>query len=236
MSEQDKLEALATYFDLMAMNGGMQVYHAAHQLGVLDAIGGKTCNVEEIAAACGPREEPLLPLLAGQYRNLGNEYWDYLPQFLISNVPLAVMDAPDQSEAQNQTRVTALAWMLQPAAEQAARLLEAGTARRDLNIIDIGAGAAVWSLTITAHNATARVVGFLTNPYILAGMSGYLLVMVLFTYAFRTGGTVRVLYPLYAPTFIRAALIARVAYHQPVQPVHVIGMMLLITGTICMSW
>jgi len=182
MSEQDKLEALATYFDLMAMNGGMQVYHAAHQLGVLDAIGGNACSAQDIAAACGLRKAPLLllldalcslrviqrdgnayrntavmSLLAGQYSNLGNEYWDYLPEFLSSNVPLAAMDAPDQSEAQYQTQVTALAWMMQPAAEQAARLLEAGTARRDLNIIDIGAGAAVWSLTIAAHDARARV-------------------------------------------------------------------------------
>jgi 2-polyprenyl-3-methyl-5-hydroxy-6-metoxy-1,4-benzoquinol methylase len=182
MSEQDKLEALDTYFDLMAMNGAMQVYHTARQLGILDAIGGGPCDAGEIAAACGLRDVPVrllldalcslrllqrdgdayrhtavMPLLAGQYRNLGNEYWDYLPQFLSSNVPLAAMDAPEQSEAQYQTQVTALAWMMQPAAEQVARLLEAGTARRGLNIIDLGAGAAVWSLTIAAHDATARV-------------------------------------------------------------------------------
>jgi multidrug transporter EmrE-like cation transporter len=87
-----------------------------------------------------------------------------------------------------------------------------------------------------ARHGKGGEIGFLTNPYLLAGMSGYLLVMVLFTYAFRTGGNVRVLYPLYASTFIWAALIAWVAYHQPVQPVHVIGMMLLITGMICISW
>ena len=39
----------------------------------------------------------------------------------------------------------------------------------------------------------------------------YLLVIVLFTYAFSIGGTVRVLYPLYASTFIWAALIAWIA-------------------------
>ena len=86
-----------------------------------------------------------------------------------------------------------------------------------------------------ARHGKGGVTGFLTNPYILAGMSGYLLVMMLFTFAFRTGGTVRVLYPLYASTFIWAALIAWVAYHQPVLPVHAIGMILLITGMICMS-
>ncbi len=87
-----------------------------------------------------------------------------------------------------------------------------------------------------ARHGRSGLLGFLTNPYIIAGMSGYLLVMVLFTYAFRAGGTVRVLYPLYASTFIWAALIAWFAYNQPVQPVHAIGMILLITGMTCMSW
>jgi uncharacterized membrane protein len=87
-----------------------------------------------------------------------------------------------------------------------------------------------------ARHGKSGVLGFLTNPYILSGMAGYLLVMVLFTHAFRIGGTVRVLYPIYASTFIWAALIAWAGYHQPVQPVHAIGMILLITGMICMSW
>lgn len=182
MSEQEKLEALTTYFGFMAMNGGIQVYRTARHLGIFNTLGEGPCNSSEVAAACELMEAPVrlllealcslrlvqrdgdaymptavMPLLAGQYRNLGNEYWDYLPQFLSSNVPLAAMDTPDQSEAQYQTQVTALAWMMQPAAEQAARVLEAGTARRNLNIIDIGAGAAVWSLTIATHDMTARV-------------------------------------------------------------------------------
>ena len=35
-----------------------------------------------------------------------------------------------------------------------------------------------------------RVVDFVLNPWILAGMTTYLAVMVFFTYAFRLGGTV----------------------------------------------
>lgn len=79
-------------------------------------------------------------------------------------------------------------------------------------------------------------VGFLTNPYILAGMVVYLIVMGLFTHAFRLGGTVRVLYPLYATTFIWAALMAWAFHGQPIQPVHILGMLLLILGIACMSW
>jgi drug/metabolite transporter (DMT)-like permease len=81
-----------------------------------------------------------------------------------------------------------------------------------------------------------RVTDFVLNPWILAGMTTYLAVMVFFTYAFRLGGTVKVLYPIYATTFIWAALIA--VFHQgaPIEWIHVGGMALLLTGIVFMSW
>ncbi len=77
---------------------------------------------------------------------------------------------------------------------------------------------------------------FFTNPYILLGMGGYLAVMALFTQAFKLGGTVRVLYPIYATTFIWAAVIAALRYSDAIQPLHVAGMVLLLGGIVCMSW
>jgi hypothetical protein len=87
-----------------------------------------------------------------------------------------------------------------------------------------------------AQHGKGGITGFLMNPCIHAGMASYLLVMVLFSYAFSIGGTVRVLYPLYASTFIWAALIAWIAYYQVIQPIHIAGMISLIIGMICMSW
>lgn len=87
-----------------------------------------------------------------------------------------------------------------------------------------------------AKHGKAGIVGFITNPFFLVGMIGYITVMVLFTYAFKIGGTVRVLYPLYASTFIWAAIIALLRYGQPIEPIHIGGMILLIVGMICMSW
>jgi len=81
-----------------------------------------------------------------------------------------------------------------------------------------------------------RVIDFLLNPYIIAGMVTYLTVMVFFTYAFRLGGTVRVLYPVYATTFIWAAVFAWLRHGTPIEPVHMGGMALLMTGIVCMSW
>ena len=87
-----------------------------------------------------------------------------------------------------------------------------------------------------ANKGKSGFIGFVANPYILIGMSGYIAVMVLFTYAFKLGGAVRVLYPIYASTFIWAAIIAWLRYNQVIEPIHLVGMALLITGIICMSW
>ncbi len=87
-----------------------------------------------------------------------------------------------------------------------------------------------------ARQLQGRIIGFVMNPYILAGMATYVAVMVFFTYAFRMGGTVRVLYPIYASTFIWAAVIAWVRHGDPIQPIHLGGMALLMAGIICMSW
>ena len=81
-----------------------------------------------------------------------------------------------------------------------------------------------------------RVIDFVLNPWIIAGMATYLTVMVFFTYAFKLGGTVRVLYPIYASTFIWAAVIAWLRHGSPIEPVHVGGMALLMTGIVLMSW
>jgi drug/metabolite transporter (DMT)-like permease len=43
------------------------------------------------------------------------------------------------------------------------------------------------------------------------------------------------LYPIYATTFIWAALISYFAFHTPIRPVHIGGMGLLILGMYCMG-
>jgi len=103
-------------------------------------------------------------------------------------------------------------------------------------IASILAGAAPFLFEYGAKHTEGRVVAFITSPYIIAGMMTYLTVMVFFTYAFRLGGTVRVLYPIYASMFIWAALIAWMLHGDPVQPIHVLGMALLMAGIVCMTW
>jgi multidrug transporter EmrE-like cation transporter len=59
--------------------------------------------------------------------------------------------------------------------------------------------------------------------------------MVLFVAAFRRGGNMAVLYPIYASTFIWAALIALLAFDTPIKPVNIAGMALLVAGMVLMG-
>jgi multidrug transporter EmrE-like cation transporter len=72
--------------------------------------------------------------------------------------------------------------------------------------------------------------GSYLNARILAGAAAYIAVMVLFVAAFRRGGELSVLYPVYATTFIWAAIISCAAYGTPIKPVHAAGMALLVAG------
>ncbi len=86
-----------------------------------------------------------------------------------------------------------------------------------------------------AERATPSLRGYLLNVRILGGVACYIAVMVLFVAAFKRGGELSVLYPIYATTFIWAAFIALAAYHTPIKPVNVAGMVLLIAGMYLMG-
>ena len=73
------------------------------------------------------------------------------------------------------------------------------------------------------------------NWRILAGVACYTAVMVAFVAAFRRGGSLATLYPIYASTFIFAAFIGWWAYGEPVKPVNAGGMVLLVAGMYLMG-
>ncbi|MCA9248264.1 MAG: hypothetical protein KDA42_14145 [Planctomycetales bacterium] len=73
------------------------------------------------------------------------------------------------------------------------------------------------------------------NPRLAAGVVCYIAVMVLFVAAFKRGGALTVLYPIYASTFIWAALIGWRAYGTPISATNVAGMALLIVGMYLMG-
>jgi multidrug transporter EmrE-like cation transporter len=86
-----------------------------------------------------------------------------------------------------------------------------------------------------AEGAESSVRGYLANGRLLGGVFCYILVMVLFVGAFKKGGSLTVLYPIYATTFIWAAIIAWFYYEQPVRPANIAGMLLLLAGMYLMG-
>ncbi len=86
-----------------------------------------------------------------------------------------------------------------------------------------------------ADQARAGIATYLGNPRILGGVACYIVVMVLFVAAFKRGGELSVLYPLYASTFIWAALLAWWAYDVPIKPIHGLGMAFLVAGMYLMG-
>jgi len=79
------------------------------------------------------------------------------------------------------------------------------------------------------------LVGYVANARLLGGMLCYLMVMVLFITAFKQGGAVSVLYPVYASTFIFASVGAWFFYKEPLTLLNMSGMCLMVGGMYLMS-
>ena len=182
MNQSEGLKAIGTYFNLMGINGGSHIYRIANQVGIFSALQSKPLAANEVAEQCGILAKPagllleclcgidvvvkkdnsyeLAPVmyfLSGAYSNLSDEYWEYLPEYLKRGEPIAKMDNVEQSEGQYVKQVLALSWMLKPAAVAAGKMLEVGSKRKGLNILDVGAGSAVWSLSIAQYDEESQV-------------------------------------------------------------------------------
>lgn len=86
-----------------------------------------------------------------------------------------------------------------------------------------------------AAAATGGLSGYLLNPRLVGGVVCYVAVMVLFVRAFRIGGALSTLYPIYATTFVWAALLGWWVYGTEIKPVNVAGMLLLVAGMYLMG-
>jgi len=86
-----------------------------------------------------------------------------------------------------------------------------------------------------ADLASGTLSSYIVNPRLLGGVICYAAVMVLFVAAFKKGGALTVLYPIYATTFIWAALLALIVYGTPIKPINVAGMGLLVVGMYLMG-
>jgi len=85
-----------------------------------------------------------------------------------------------------------------------------------------------------AGKTSGKLLSYL-NAWLLGGVLCYIAVMVLFVAAFKKGGSLSVLYPIYASTFIWAAIISYLAYSTPIRPANIVGMALLVAGMYLMG-
>ena len=79
------------------------------------------------------------------------------------------------------------------------------------------------------------IASYVLNWRLLAGVACYIAVMTLFVAAFRKGGSLTVLYPIYASTFVWAAVLALLLQAVPIRPVNIAGMGLLVIGMFLMG-
>jgi multidrug transporter EmrE-like cation transporter len=86
-----------------------------------------------------------------------------------------------------------------------------------------------------AAEAQGGFASYLWNARLWSGAICYIAVMVLFVAAFKRGGALSVLYPIYASTFVFAAVIGLLAYGVPIKPVNICGMALLVAGMYLMG-
>ncbi len=86
-----------------------------------------------------------------------------------------------------------------------------------------------------ADLATGGIKSYLVNPRLLTGVLCYIGVMVLFVAAFKKGGSLSLLYPIYATTFIWGAIIAQIAFGTPIKCINIFGMLLLVIGMYLMG-
>jgi multidrug transporter EmrE-like cation transporter len=86
-----------------------------------------------------------------------------------------------------------------------------------------------------ADIAGGSIGSYLGNPRLIGGVFCYIAVMVLFVAAFKKGGSLTVLYPIYATTFIWAAILAWIVFGTPIKPVNIAGMILLVSGMYLMG-
>jgi 2-polyprenyl-3-methyl-5-hydroxy-6-metoxy-1,4-benzoquinol methylase len=182
MDSVEQLKALETYFQLMSMKGVVEVFHAARQAGVLEALAGGRHTAAALAVKCGLCEKPtalllralyaagivqmtgeeylpmpVLHFLSGTYQDLSNQYWVYLPSYLETGRPMQRMDDPEEGRKHYVEQARSLRGMMLPSAMAAAGMLGIGTHLKNLSILDVGAGSGVWGQTFALHDPQARI-------------------------------------------------------------------------------
>ena len=173
-----QLAILNQYLQLSSHNGLSHVYRTARKIGLFEVLSQGSGTLESLAAKCQSPERPMQLLLnalcemgviqkfADDYilaqvmkllttvdEDLGDQSW----QLLETCLRPSESSETDPKLTAYRARCNAMQWIDTPAAMELVQLLEIGTTRQNLEILDLGAGTAVWSLAMAHHDPSARV-------------------------------------------------------------------------------
>lgn len=90
--------------------------------------------------------------------------------------------------------------------------------------------AVVLFLKSGVEGAGSLLAGYIWNARLWGGLACYVAVIVSFVAAFKRGGALTVLYPVYASPFVVAAVLAWRVYGTTIHWPNVVGMLLLVLG------
>ena len=97
-------------------------------------------------------------LVPGQLMDFGDLYWCHLENFMRSGVSLPSNKSLAHTEADFLNGSAANEWMMTPAALDAAQVLDMGSTRTGLRILEIGCGSAIFGSTLIHRDAESRLV------------------------------------------------------------------------------
>jgi len=174
---RDSSDILDHYFNLMGHNGFSYAYRLGNRLSIFNSLLNGPKTVDEIAHNCELKTEPLnlllkvfeseylveiheqkvtptqlLFFLQGDYKNLSDEYWTYLEEYLKtgkSYFPVAFETAEFYAK-----QALSLKQMMAPSAMKVAEIL--GSIKSAVNILDLGCGSGVWSQALLTQDQSSR--------------------------------------------------------------------------------
>jgi methylase of polypeptide subunit release factors len=90
-------------------------------------------------------------LMPDAFRDLGDRYWQHLAEFVRTGQSIPQAESVELDESDFHVEDASSQWLMTPAALDVTRLLDIGHSRRGLDILELAAGSAVWSLAM-AHS------------------------------------------------------------------------------------
>ena len=176
-----QLKILQQYIQLSNQNGATHVYRIAHEMGVFQTLFAGSGTLESIATACQAPVRPLqlllnalceigvvqkfaddyvlaqvMQLLTSVNADLGDQGWQSLEDCL-RPAASGQRDALPEDPTPYRARSHSLQWIDTPAAMELVQLLEIGSRRKGLRVLDLGSGSAVWSLAIAHHDPESEI-------------------------------------------------------------------------------